>query len=573
MAWFAMNNWGLFPMSHLSKAAPKTEEEDDGSVPVRQLRGSGMVSTPQGKVMDPESPKFQRYDPKRHEAEYRAIVDRYGVSSKEARHFHLRNRGALAATLSDGTTNNPDRHTDYASVYGDSAKSNARLAHVQGSGQPSAKDAKFHAKHGNSSLDPDPELHDAISDYAHKLQNFIQRAYTMAAGRGGSAGGGASGHGASMEQVVGQLVQLRYKASATKSQSSTRSDEEEEAVEQALKGAVGATAAQHSLAIAGPVLRALQKAKDAAKKVMGADGKPLDLYKDRLLTAPAYFHEIFSKVGTTNPTDVPLAHHHYDAAEWGKVGRNKRPIEDYYGFLKRLKPGEHVPVTATQKAGIQATMTDAQRKKNNSSLVTDRVEVNPATDMMDPKDRDGATAEPTDVTRREYGSNNDSFRMRGRTVNLPDVKSGLAPDAPFRAVNSHQGVSKDITHSHGGENAPVQQGFDKMTEHFDVAPGDVRHATSDSLTAISGPHEGYNPADDDFTPAPGSGNLGSVDDFGVNRTGGAGLFSARLAAGGDRLNRVVGVRGSAKEKTRLRRPNQSSAGEYTSAEEPTSDAE
>lgn len=570
MAWFAMNNWGLFPMSPLSKAVKKTEEENDGNLPVRQLRGSGLVDTPQGKMPDPESPKFQRYDPRKYEAEYRAIVARYGVSSKEARHFHLRNRGALAATLSDGRTNHPDRHTDYASVYGDKAKSNARLAHVQGSGQPSDKDVKFHEKHANSRLDPDPELHDAISDYAHKLQNFIQRAYTMAAGRGGSAGG--KDHGASMEQVIGQLVQLRYKASETTSPSSARSDEEEAAVEQALKGIVGATAAKHVLATAGPVLRALQKAKDAAKKVIGANGKPLDLYKDRLLTAPAYFHEIFSKVGTTNPNDVQLANHHYDAAEWGKVGKGKRPIDDYYGFLKRLKPGEQVPVTATKKAGNIDTMTDAQRKKNNSGLVTDRVEVKPATDMMDPKDREGATAEPVDVTRREFTSKDDSFPLQGRTINLPDMKHGLE-DGLNRTGSSHQGVAKDISNSHGGENAPVTQGFDKLTEHFDVSPGDVRHAKSSSLTAISGPHEGYNPDDDDFAAAPGASNLGSINDFGVTHAGGAGLITGRLGGDGTRVDRVVTLGGSEGDKTRIRRPDQRSADQSEYTRRPKPDAE
>lgn len=326
---------------------------------------------------------------------------------------------------------------------------------------------------------------------------------------------------------------------------------------------MGATAAKHSLAIAGPVLRALQKAKDAAKKVKGADGKPLDLYKDRLLTAPAYFHEIFSKVGTTNPTDVQLTHHHYDAAEWGKVGKNKRPIDDYYGFLKRLKPGEQVPVTATQKAGNTDTMTNAQRKKNQSSLVTDRVEVNPATDMMYPKDREGATAEPRDVTRREYGSKDDSYRSRGSIVSLPDM---------ITTGPSHQGVTKDITNSHGGENAPVQQGFDKVAEHFNVAPGDVRHATSSSLTAISGPHEGYNPADDDFVPAPGGSNLGRVEDFRIEHGEGAGMTSARLAGDSSRLNRVVSVSGSGAEGTRIRRPNQSSADQSELPRRPKSDA-
>ena len=541
MAWFAMNNWGLFPMNVLSKAK-KTEEEDEGSLPVRQLRGAQMVDGPRGKMPDPESPKFQRYDPKRYEAEYRAIVAQYGVSSKEARHFHLRNRSGLATTLSDGVTNHPDKHTDYTSVYGDKVKSNARLAHVQGSGKPSDKDVRFHAKHANSSLDADPELHDAISDYAHKLQNFIQRAYTTAAGRGGSAGGKT--HGANVEQVVAQLVNKKYKKSAMTTPSTARSDDEEASVEDALKDIMGAKAHEHVLATAGPVLRALQKAKEAAKKVKGADGKPLDLYKDRLFTNPAYFHEIFSKVGTTNPTDAPLTSHHQDAAEWGKAAKGKRPIDDYYGFLERLKPGEKVPVTATQKAGYKEKMLTGQRNQDTSRVVTESVKVNPATDMMAPEDRGDAKSGSREVERRIYDSPTETFTSGGRDITVP---GGVHE----RGGQSHIGVSRDISSSHGGEDAPITQGFEGLTKRHDIGPGEIRSVGLDTVTAISGPHQGYNPDDDDF--APGSGNLRDVQAF--RAAPNAELSSGRLGGDGTRLHRVVSPRGgNAETGTSFKRP-------------------
>ena len=488
MAWFAMNNWGLFPMNVLSKAGEEDLSDVDGTKAVPRLRGT--VSTGKTRGTREESLKDHPYNPLDHVEEYRRIVQKYGVSSKEARHFHLRNRAALAVTNPDG-----NGHSNYAAVYGDDPKSNARMAHVHGNGEPSDKDKEFHENHANSQLPTDHLLHDAISDYAHKLQAFIQRAYTMAAGRGGSAGGGRggvdgtglTGHGANIKEIVGQLVTPKYHASVGKTPASRRSDDEESAVEEALKGIMGADARQYTLDAAGPLLRALQKVKDRAKKVKGPDGKSLDVYRDKLFTAPAYFHEIFSKVGTTNPTDTQLTSHHYDAAQWGKATRKKSPIDDYYGFLERLKPGEKVPVTATEKAGNTKTMLQAQTNKNNSKLVTSSVAVKPATDMMRREEAEGATAGQAEVTRREYDSEDDSFPMQGRRVVVPGAAHSTDGSRPNASGSSHIGVTRGTSNSHGGVDAPVsaETHFDGLRDRFHLRPGEIRKEGTKATTAIA----------------------------------------------------------------------------------------
>jgi len=565
MAWFAMNNWGLFPMNVLSKA-----EEDlsdvDGTKAVPRLRGA--VSTGKSRGEREESLKDKPYNPLDHVEEYRRIVKKYGVSSKEARHFHLRNRAALAVTNPDG-----NGHSNYAGTYGDNPKSNARMAHVHGSGEPSDEDKEFHENHANSQLPTDHLLHDAISDYAHKLQAFIQRAYTMAAGRGGSAGGGRRGvdgtgevgHGANIKEIVAQLVTPKYHASVGTTPASRRSDDEESAVEEALKGVMGADARQYTLDAAGPLLRALQKVKDRAKKVKGPDGKSLDVYRDKLFTAPAYFHEIFSKVGTTNPTDTQLTSHHYDAAQWGKATRKKSPIDDYYGFLERLKPGEKVPVTATEKSGNTDTMLDAQRKKNNSKLVTNSVAVNPATDMMRREEAEGATAGQAEVTRREYDSGDDSFVTGGRRVRVPGALHSIDGERANASGSSHIGVTRGTSSSHGGVDAPVsaETHFDGLRDRFHLRPGEIRKEGTKATTAIArrimGPdgETVWDPqeADTDIPVMPGARRVESPEDMRAAR--GRQTMGATRGFGpdGEQFTRVTTpYGGSLENKSALERP-------------------
>jgi hypothetical protein len=265
-----------------------------------------------------------------------------------------------------------------------------------------------------------------------------------------------------------------------------------------------------------------------------------------------------------------LTSHHYDAAQGGKATRKKSPIDDYYGFLERLKPGEKVPVTATEKAGDTKTMLQAQRDKNNSKLVTNSVAVNPATDMMRREEAEGATAGQAEVTRREYDSKDDSFVTGGRTVRVPGALHSIDRERANASGSSHIGVTRGTSNSHGGVDAPVsaETHFGGLRDRFDLRPGDIRKEGTKATTAIArrimgpdgqtvwDPQEG----DSDIPVMPGARRVESPEDMRAAR-GRQELGPTRgFGPDGEQFTRVTTqYGGSVDNKSALQRPRRPDA--------------
>jgi len=349
--------------------------------------------------------------------EYKDLVGVFGAQSKEARHFHLRR----------------DPRALYNTNY--SANTNGSGTHLWGDGVPSEEDQKFHQDPKNETSKtqmekPDPKLHAAISRYGHELQKFLQDGYKDLSytGNQGKDGKRAEGNKA---RKVDDIMRPVY----------TQEDNG--------KGAV--------VAKEGRLLQALRAAKDAAKEA------GLDLHKDRLLTHPAYFHEIFSsgsQHGDGHKGGKP-------ASQWGSQSDDPDSdsfVKDFVAHLSSYTDGDMIHGKTSEKAG--ENVPDAKTVDNIKT-----VRGKPARNLGGEKEV-GPDGKPLPVevgATRKYGGQ--GHRVSEQKAMIP-VRSPLGgPNGPLRnAASVRIGAETPMERGIIG----VQQGVIPVREKPAGPPGSYR---------------------------------------------------------------------------------------------------
>lgn len=370
--------------------------------------------------------------------EYKDLVGTFGAQSKEARHFHLRR---------DPRAN---YNTNYSSTH------NGSGSHLWGDGVPSTEDQKFHQDPKNETSKtqmekPDPKLHAAISRYGHELQKFLQDGYKDLSytGNQGKDGKRAEGNKA---RTPDQIMSPVY----------TQEDNG--------KGAV--------VAKEGRLLQALRAAKDAAKEA------GLDLHKDKLLTHPAYFHEIFSsgsQHGDGHKGGKP-------ASQWGSESDDPDSdsfVKDFVAHLSSYTDGDMIHGKTSEKAG--ENVPDA-KTVNNIKTVTGK----PARNLGGEREvgPDGKPLPQEVGATREYGGVQ-GHRVSEQKTMIP-VRSPLGgPNGPLRdAASVRIGAETPMERGIIG----VQQGVLPVREKPAGPPGSYRapgavpgqHRASDKRAAPDG---------------------------------------------------------------------------------------
>ena len=346
--------------------------------------------------------------------EYKDLVGTFGAQSKEARHFHLRR----------------DPRANYNTNY--SANTNGSGTHLWGDGVPSEEDQKFHQDPKNETSKtqmekPDPKLHAAISRYGHELQKFLQDGYKDLSytGNQGKDGKRAEGNKARKPDDIMRPVYTQ---------------------EDNGKGAV--------VAKEGRLLQALRAAKDAAKEA------GLDLHKDKLLTHPAYFHEIFSsgsQHGDGHKGGKP-------ASQWGSQSDDPDSdsfVKDFVAHLSSYTDGDMIHGKTSEKAG--ENVPDAKTVDNIKT-----VRGRPARNLGGEREvgPDGRPLPQEVGATRKYGGQ--GHRVSEQKAMIP-VRSPLGgPNGPLRnAASVRIGAETPMERSIIG----VQQGVIPVREKPAGRPG------------------------------------------------------------------------------------------------------